>query len=67
MERKDVRVLEVRGRLDLAEEPLGSHHGGWLRLQDLQRDLALVLQVVRQVDGRHSTFAQFGLDAVAAL
>jgi hypothetical protein len=65
-EREDMRVLQVGGRLDLGEESLGPHHGGELGLQDLERDLALVLEVVGEVDGRHAALAELALDTVAA-
>ena len=60
-------MLEVRSRLDLGQEPLGTDDRREFRLQDLQRDLALVLDVVRQVDRRHAALTQLTLDAVAAL
>ena len=50
-QRQDVWVLQVGGRLDLSQEPLGSDYRREFGLQDLQRDLALVLQVLGQVDG----------------
>ena len=37
-----------------------------LGLQDLQRNLALVPQVIRQVDRGHAAFTQLALDRVAA-
>ena len=59
-------MLEVRRRLDLGEEPLGTDDRCEFGLEHLQRDLALVLQVIREVDRRHPALAEFGLDAVAA-
>ncbi len=66
MERKDVGVLEVGRRLDLSEEPPGTHYRCEFGLQDLQCNLALVLQVIGQVDGCHAALAQLTLDGVAA-
>jgi hypothetical protein len=60
-----VRVLQVRRGLDLGQEALGAHHRGELGLEDLERDLPLVLQVVGQVDRRHAALAEFALDAIA--
>ncbi len=60
-------VSQVRGGLDFSQETLGTHDGGEFRFLDLERDLALVLQVVGQVDRRHATFAKLMLYAVAAL
>ena len=42
-------------------------HRGQLGLQDLERDLPLVLEVVGEVDGGHATLAEFVFDQVAAL
>ena len=60
-------MLEVGSRLDLGQEPLGSDDRRQFGLQNLERHLPLVLDVVRQVDGRHAALTEFGLDAVAAL
>ena len=53
-QRQDVRVLQVGGRLDLAEEPVGADDRGQLRPQDLDRDLAVVLEVLGEVHRRHA-------------
>ena len=45
--------------------PLGAEHGGKLGAQDLEGDLALVLEILGQVDGGHAALAQLALDAVA--
>ena len=65
-ERQDVRMLQVRGGLDLDQEPLGADDGGQFGLQDLERDLAVVLQVLGQVHRGHAALAELALDAVAA-
>ncbi len=52
VEWKDVGVLEVCSGLDLGQEAFGSHDCCEFRLQDLQRDLGLVLQFVGQVARR---------------
>ena len=36
-------MLQIRRRLDLGQEPLGTDDGCDFRLQDLERDLPLVL------------------------
>ena len=64
-ERQDVGVLQGGGGLDLPHEPLGADHGGELRLQHLERHLAVVLEVLRQVHRGHAALAEFPLDAVA--
>ncbi len=48
--------------LDLTEEPFGS---GQIGSQHLDRHLALVLEVLGQIDGRHTTFAKVAFDPVA--
>ena len=58
-------MLQVGGGLDLAEEPLGADHGGELGPQHLDRDLAVVLEVLGEVDGGHAALAELALDAVA--
>ena len=58
-------MLERRGGLDLLDEPLGAEHGGELGLQDLDRDLAVVLEVLGQVDRGHPALAELALDPVA--
>ena len=64
-QRQQVRVLQVRRDLDLAQESLGAEHRGELRLEHLDRDVAVVLEVVREVDRRHAARAELALDAVA--
>ena len=58
-------MLQLRGRLDLAQEPLGAERGAEVGMQHLDRDVAIVLEVVREVDGRHAAGAELALDAVA--
>ena len=48
---EDVRVAEVRRGLDFAEEALGAECGGEFGAEDLDGDLAVVLQVLGEVDG----------------
>ena len=50
---------------DLLQEPLGAEDRGQLRAQDLDGDLAVVLEVLRQVHRGHAALAQLPLDAVA--
>ena len=67
MQRQDVRVLQISGGLDLGEETLSTYDSGQLRLQHLERDLSLVLQVVGEVHRGHPALTDLTLDAVAAL
>jgi hypothetical protein len=64
-EPEDVGVLQGGDGLDLAQEPLGANDRGQFRPEDLDRDLAVVAQVLRQVDGGHAALAELPLDAVA--
>ena len=58
-------MLEVGGDLDLGEEALAADDGDELGVQDLDGDLAAVLQVVGEIDGGHAALAELALDAVA--
>ncbi len=66
VQRQNVGVTQVRRGLDLGQETVGSDDGCEFGLQDLERDFALVLDVVGQVDCRHPALTELGLDAVAA-
>ena len=59
-------MLEVGRRLDLGQEALGADDRGQLRLQDFERDLTLVLEVVGEIDRGHAALAELSLDGVAA-
>ena len=59
-------MLQVGRDLDLGEEAIHAEHRAELGLEHLERDLALVLDVLREVDGRHAAFAELALDGVAA-
>ncbi len=58
-------MLEIGGGLDLGEEPLGADHRGQLGPEDLDGDLALVPEVVGEVDRGHAARPELALDAVA--
>jgi hypothetical protein len=58
-------VLKIGGKFDFLEESLWAEHSGKLGVQYLDRDLAIVLLVVREVNGGHATSAQFALDGVS--
>ena len=65
-ERKDVRMLEVRGRADFLHEAFTADGGDDGRVHDFERDLPIVPEIARQVDRRHAARAQLALDAVSA-
>ena len=47
------------------DKPLRAEYGGELRAEDFDGDLALVLQILGQVDGGHAAFAEVAFDLVA--
>ncbi len=58
-------MLEIGGYFDLLDEPLGADHRGEFGAQHLDGDLALVLQVLGEIHGRHAAFAEVAFDLVA--
>ena len=64
-QRQDVRVLEVGRELDLGQEALGADHGGELGAQDLERDAAVVPDVLGEIDRGHAAGADLAVEAVA--
>ena len=58
-------MLQLRGDLDLAQESVGANGDSKLRAEDLDSDLTVVTDVVREVDGGHATFADQTLDGIA--
>ena len=48
-QRQDMRVLQVGGGLDLRQEAVGPDHRGELGAQHLDRNFAIVFQVLRQI------------------
>jgi len=65
MQRKNVRVAQRRRYFDLAEEPLAAERGGQIGAQHLERHLAVVLEVVGQIDHGHAAATDLTLDGVA--
>jgi hypothetical protein len=58
-------MVQPGGGFDLAKKPLRAQAGGELGLQNLDRDLAMVFPVLREVDDRHPAAAEFALDRIA--
>ena len=56
-------MLQVRRDLDLGEESLGAEHGAELGVEHLERDVAVVSDVAREIDGGHAARADLALDA----
>jgi hypothetical protein len=57
-------VLQIRRDAYFLQEPLSAKHRGELGMENLYRNLAIVLLVVRKVDGRHTSGTQLSLDGV---
>ena len=58
-------VLQISRDSYFLEETLGAQHCGQLGVQNLDRDFAIMLLVVREIDGGHPTTAQFALDCIS--
>ena len=58
-------MLQPGGQPDLALEPLGAERGGQLGVEHLERDRAVVAEVLRQVDGGHAAAPELALEPVA--
>ncbi len=63
-ERQDVGVLEVGRGLDLGQEALRAYDGREFGLENLDGDLAVVLEVLGQEDRGHAAFAELALNDV---
>ena len=61
----DVRMAEPRRHAYLAQESLGANGRGQPFVQDLDRDLAVELEVVREVDGGRAASPELALDGPA--
>ena len=57
-------MRERGGEVDLAQEPLAAERLGEVVVEDLDGDVAVVLEVAGEVDGRHAAGAELALDAV---
>src|SRR5687768_6399046 len=61
-QRQDVRMVEPRGELYLAQETVGPKRSRQIRMQHLEGDDALVLPVLREIDGRHAATSKLTVD-----
>ncbi len=64
-DREDVRVIEPGGQVDLAEEALGTQGSGELRMEQLQGDPPVMLEVLGEVDRGHAAAPELALEHVA--
>ena len=58
-------MFEVTRCLDFREEAVDTNRGCDFGSQHLDGDVALVLQVAREVDGRHAAGAELAFDSIA--
>ena len=58
-------MLEPGGGADLSKEALGAERGAQVGVEDLEGDRAVVLEVVREVDPRHTAPAELALEPIA--
>ena len=65
VQRQDVRVLQVGRRANLGEKALGTERGGEIRVQHLDCDIAIVLEIVREIHGGHAADTEFAVNAIA--
>jgi hypothetical protein len=59
-------MRETAGDLDLAKEPVHANERRYFGMENLDRDLPRMAEVVGQVDRGHSPAAELALDAVLA-
>lgn len=59
-------MLQLRGDLDLAQESRGAYRGGEVLLEDLDGDLAIVLDVVSEEHRGHAPGADLTVDPVSS-
>ena len=58
-------MLQPGGEPDLPLEPLGAERRGELRMEQLERDRAVVLEVLGQPDRGHAAAAELAVERVA--
>ncbi|MBK6458003.1 MAG: hypothetical protein IPF87_18270 [Gemmatimonadetes bacterium] len=63
-QRQQMWMLQIRGDADLSQKALDAQHGAELGAQHLERHLAVVPQVVGEVDGRHPAGPDLSIDAI---
>ena len=63
-QREDVRMIESRADLDLVQEP--PEYRGELGAQHLHGNVAVVFEIMREIDRGHAARADLALDAIPA-
>jgi hypothetical protein len=64
-EREDIGMVELRGDVNLLQKPLGAERRSHVGPKRLYRNLAAMLQVFGEVDGRHTSMANLALYAIS--
>src|SRR6185503_12760397 len=64
-QRQKIRMLKVRCNPDLGEKPLFTEYRTELRIEKLQSDMAVMPQILREINRRHSAGADLPLYVVA--
>ena len=57
-------MLQIRGGLDLAQEALGADYRREFGAQDLDGDVAVVLEVMREMYRRHPACTELAVETV---
>ena len=65
-QRQYMRVSQLGGQVDFAEEPLRANCRGHFRMKNLQGDATPMAEVVREVHLRHGAAAELALDHISA-
>ena len=63
-QRQQIRMLEIRGDFDLGQKAICSENGTQFRIQNLERDLTIVLEIAGEIDGGHPAGADQALNRV---
>ncbi len=63
-DREDVRVIEPGGQVDLTEETLRTQGSGELRVEQLQGDPPVMLEVLGEVDRGHAPAPELTLEQI---
>ena len=64
-QRQDVRVLQLGRGANLAQKAFDAERFTEVGVQHFDGDVALVLEIVREVDGGHTSGTELALDAIA--
>jgi hypothetical protein len=60
-------MLKLRRRLDLSQEPLGTKRSGEIRMEDLDRYVAIMLEIVCEIHRGHAADPDLARDSVSTL